>query len=161
MTSQIDYASVAPEAARPLLDLGQLITASGLDPKLLALVQIRASQLNGCGFCLVLHTMEAEALGETRERLATIAAWRDASWYDARERAALEWTERLTALAGAPPPETLRARVREHFAERELVYLTLAIAAINAWNRLNVAFGTSPERAEAVFRMLHGDAAAR
>lgn len=155
MTGKPNYTSVAPEAVRPLFEAGKVLAQSGLEPELLVLVQLRASQLNGCAFCLALHVREGMALGESSDRLYGVAAWRDAPWYSERERAALEWTEALTVLANERPASDLLARVQEHFSETELVYLTLAVSTINAWNRFNVAFGTSPQNADAVFKMLH------
>jgi AhpD family alkylhydroperoxidase len=155
MNHSFDYYSVAPEAVRVFVDSGKLVHKSGLDPKLLTLVELRASQINGCAFCLTLHTMEAEALGESRNRLAAIAGWRDASCYSERERAALEWTEALTLIADHRPSDELLAKMREQFSDRELVYLTLAITTINSFNRFNVAFRTPAEGAEAVFKQLH------
>lgn len=160
MSVKINYQTVAPELLRPMYETSKLIAGSGLDRKLLTLVELRASQMNRCAFCLALHMREGKALGDTDDRLFGVAGWREASWYSARERAALEWTEALTAVAQAHPPADLAARMQEHFTERELVYLTHAIAVINTWNRLNVAFGTPPERAEDVFKMLHGAATA-
>lgn len=160
MSATIDFYSVAPEAARPLIEAGQLLAKSGLEPTLLSLVELRASQLNRCAFCLALHTREAHALGESGDRLSGLAAWREAPWYDARERAALEWTEELTLIAREHPPRERLAMMREHFTDREIAYLTLAVSTINAWNRLNVAFGTSPAGADAVFSMLHADGGA-
>lgn len=162
MSATIDFNSVAPEAARPLFEAGRLLAESGLEPALLSLVQLRASQLNRCAFCLALHAREAQALGESGDRLSGLAAWREAPWYSARERAALEWTEDLTLIAREHPPHERLAMMREHFTDREIVYLTLAVSTINAWNRLNVAFQTSPAAAGAVFDMLHAqDGAAR
>lgn len=151
--------SVAPEVVRPLYDAAKLLAQSGLEHNLLVLVELRASQLNRCAFCLALHMREGQALGESSDRLCGLPAWREAPWYSARERAALEWTEALTLVADEYPSGDLLARMKEHFSEREIVYLTLAVNSINSWNRLNVAFGTSPERADAVFKMLHPDAA--
>lgn len=159
MSVKINYQAVAPELLRPMYEASKLIRDSGLDPKLLTLVELRASQLNRCAFCLALHMREGKALGDTDDRLFGVPGWREASWYSATERAALEWTEALTAVAQAHPSDDLAARMLEHFTERELVYLTHAIGMINTWNRLNVAFGTPPERAEEVFKMLHGAAA--
>lgn len=155
MTAQFNYQAVAPEAVAPLFQAGKALASSGLEPALLALVNIRASQINQCAFCLALHYREAEAFGERGDRLWGLPAWREASWYSARERAALEWTEALTALGSAGHDGELLARMRAHFSDRELVMLTLAITTINAWNRFNHAFGTPPEGAEHIFRMLH------
>ncbi|HEY8298225.1 MAG TPA: carboxymuconolactone decarboxylase family protein [Candidatus Baltobacteraceae bacterium] len=156
MTQRLDPMSVAPQAVAPLFELGKAIGASNLEKNLLVLIQLRASQMNGCAFCLALHVREGKALGEADDRLYGVAAWREAPWYDDRERAALEWTESLTDLSNHGPGDELYARVKEHFSEPELVYLTLAVAAINVWNRFNVAFRTSPARAEAAFQQLHG-----
>jgi AhpD family alkylhydroperoxidase len=155
MSAPIDYSSLAPEAVRPLYEAGKLLAKSGLEQNLLVLVELRASQINRCAFCLALHMREGQALGESIDRLTGVGAWREASWYSARERVAIEWTEALTEVARKQPDDDLLARVREQFNEREIVYLTLAVTLINSWNRFNVAFGTPPERAEEVFKMLH------
>ena len=159
MTQRIDYTTIAPDALQALYGLGKPLAKSGLEQSLLVLVQLRASQINRCAFCLALHAREAEALGEGGDRIACLPAWREAAWYSTRERAALEWTEALTVIAAEHPPGNLVARMKEHFSDAELVYLTLAVATINAYNRFNVAFGTPPEGAESVFRMLHGQPA--
>ena len=155
MEQSIDYYSVAPEAARPLLQAGKLAQGSGLEEKLLLLVELRASQINGCALCLTLHSIEAQAAGETNNRLASLAGWRDAHWFSERERAALEWTEALTLIADHRPSDELLARMREQFDDRELIYLTLAVTTINSWNRFNVAFRTPAEAAEPTFKQLH------
>lgn len=139
-----------------LLAPNHALRESGLEPKLLTLVQMRASQINGCAFCLRLHALEAEALGEERKRLDVLPAWREAQdWYAPRERAALEWTEAVTLLRERGVPDDVYARAAEQFTTAELVALTLAVTAINAFNRFNVAFRTSPEGADAVFAQLH------
>lgn len=155
MSKSLDYMAAAPEVVRPLYDASKLLAESGIEQKLLVLVQLRVSQINGCAFCLALHRREGEALGESADRLFGVAAWREAGWYSARERAALEWAEALTFIAREHPHDDLLARMKEHFSDKELAYLTLAVNAINAWNRLNVAFGTPPERADDVFKQLH------
>ena len=155
MNRRLDYHSVAPNAIRPLFEAGKTLGASGLEPKLLVLTQVRASQINGCAFCLALHTKEALALGEPVERITALSAWRETPWYTDRERMALEWTEALVTISRAHPEEDLIERARASFTETELVYLTVAINTITAWNQLNVAFATSPELAEDVFRQLH------
>ena len=133
-----------------------------LEPTLLALVNMRASQINGCAFCLRLHALEAEALGDDRKRLDLLPAWREAAdWYTPRERAALEWTEVLTCVAEKRMPDDVYARAAEVFSAQELAELTLAVTAINAWNRFNVAFHTSPDGAEYVFHQLHPTASAK
>lgn len=159
MSAKIDYLSVAPEVARSLFDGGKLLARLGLEPGLLALVALRASQINGCAFCVALHWREGTALGESNDRLFGVSAWRDAPSYSARERAALEWTEALTLLAKEHPSGELLARMQAQFDDREIVHLTMAIALTNTWNRFNVAFGTSPENADGAFKMLHPEAA--
>lgn len=156
MTQRLDYLAVAPQAIAPLLQTGKVLASSGLPRNLLTLVELRASQMNGCAFCLALHTREGKALGESDDRLYGVAAWRDAPWYSERERAALEWTEALTDLSHHGPDDALFARAKEHFSDSELVHLTLAVTVINTWNRFNVAFRTSPDLAEAVFQQQYG-----
>jgi AhpD family alkylhydroperoxidase len=119
------------------------------------LVELRASQINGCAFCLTLHSLEAQAAGEEKKRLFSLAGWRDSHWFSERERAALEWTEHLTLNAERPPSDELLARMKEHFSDRELVFLTLCITTINDWNRFNVAFRTPADAAEPYFRQKH------
>ena len=155
MSTKLDYLSAAPEVARWLHESGKVLARTELEPDLLVLITLRASQMNGCAFCIALHHREGEALGESRDRLFGLSAWREAPWYSARERAALEWTEALTCIAERHPSEDLLARMQEHFNDREIVNLTAAVALINTWNRFNVGFGTSPENAETAFKMLH------
>ncbi len=112
---------------------------SGLEPALRELVKTRASQINGCAYCLDMHTKDARAQGETEQRLYALNAWRETPFYTDRERAALEWTEQLTLIAGKDVPDELYRRVREHFSEEEIVNLTLAVVQINGWNRLATA----------------------
>jgi AhpD family alkylhydroperoxidase len=158
MTTTIDLLSVGREAVQPLMQAAELVRKSGLDEKLLTLVDMRASQINGCAFCLALHTLEAESNGEESKRLATVAGWREAGWFSERERAALEWTEALTLIADHRPSDELLARTRKQFTDRELVYLTLAITTINSFNRFNVALRTPAEAAETVFSRMHATA---
>jgi AhpD family alkylhydroperoxidase len=112
---------------------------SGLEPALRELVKTRASQINGCAYCLDMHTKDARALGETEQRLYGLSAWRETPFYTDRERAALEWTEHITLISENGVPDELYNRMREHFSETELVHLTLAIVQINGWNRLAIA----------------------
>lgn len=155
MTVQIQHKVVAPEVLRPLFDSGKLLAESGLEPNLLLLVKLRTSQMNRCIFCLALHMREGAALHESSDRLVGLAAWRDAPWYTARERAALEWTEILTRICDREPDEDFVYRMREHFSDREIIYLTMAVNVSNSWNRMNVAFHTPAEDAEAAFKALH------
>ena len=112
---------------------------SGLEPKLQELVKMRASQINGCAFCLDMHTKDARAMGETEQRLYLLPAWRETELYTERERAALAWTEALTEIADERVPDEVYAEVRPHFTDDELAYLTLAVVAINSFNRFNIA----------------------
>lgn len=140
MTARLNYQAASPAAFKAMLQVEQAVRNSGLEHTLLELVKIRASQLNGCAWCLDMHTKDARALGETEQRLHLLAAWPDAPCYTQRERAALAWTEAVTTLQGRDVPDHVYAQARAQFDEKALVDLTLAIIAINGWNRLNVAF---------------------
>lgn len=142
MDERINYAKTAPEAVNILRSLEVYLRRSGLDPKLRELVKTRVSQINGCGFCIDMHTKDARALGETEQRLYLLSAWREAPCYSERERAALAWAEALTLIANDPIPDALYAEARRHFDEKELVDLTFAVVAINGWNRLAIPFRT-------------------
>jgi AhpD family alkylhydroperoxidase len=128
------------QSLTPLFALGAQVGASGLEHSLLELVKMRASQINGCAYCLDMHSKDARAAGETEQRLYLLAAWRETSLYSERERAALAWTEAVTLVAEGHVPDDVYDGVSNHFTEQELVALTLAIAAVNSWNRLNIAF---------------------
>ena len=127
-------------AVRPLIALHGPIEASGLEPALLHLVAMRTSQVNGCAYCLDMHSKDARAEGETEQRLYLLGAWRETSLYTERERAALAWTEAVTLVADGHVPDDVWDEVSPHFTEPELVALTLAVVATNGFNRLNVAF---------------------
>jgi AhpD family alkylhydroperoxidase len=143
MTKRIQWFQVAPDLGRALLDLQDLVNASGLEHALLELVKMRASQLNGCAFCLDMHSKDARAAGEGEQRLYLLSAWREAAHlYSARERAALTWTEAVTNVCGSHVPDEAYEEARAQFSETELVHLTFAITQINTWNRLSVAFRT-------------------
>ena len=132
-------------AMQPLVALGQNVHAAGrLEGPLTELVLMRVSQINGCAYCLDMHSKDARAEGETEQRLYGLSAWRETPYYSARERAALEWTEALTLVSETHAPDEVYERVREQFSEDELVHLTLAIVSINGWNRLNIAARTVP-----------------
>ena len=143
MTQRLDYKRVAPEAYKAMLALERYVHQAGPDATLLELVKTRASQVNHCAWCLDMHTKDARARGETEQRLHLLAAWRHAPCYSERERAALAWTEAVTLLAQDEVSDDLYAEVRRQLSEKELVDLTMAIIAINGWNRLNVAFRTT------------------
>ena len=144
MPARIDYPKVAPQAYMAMRGLEAYVRQSGLDPRLLELVKARASQINGCAYCIDMHTKDARAHGETEQRLYALAAWRETPFFSERERAALAWTEVVTLIADGPIEEEDYEDVRQHFDEKALVDLTLAIVAINGWNRLSVAFATVP-----------------
>ena len=127
-----------------MLGLERQVRRAGLDHKLIDLVRMRASQINGCAYCLDMHSKDARANGETEQRLYGLDAWRETPYYSMRERAALEWTEALTLLSRTGVPDDVYERVREEFSEDEIVHLSLAIVAINGWNRLNIAARTVP-----------------
>ncbi len=140
MQNRLDYAKVAPEGYKAMLALENYIKHCGLEPSLLELFKTRASQINGCAFCLDMHTKDARARGETEQRLYTLSAWEETPFFSERERAALAWTEAVTRVADTHVPDTAYEQARSHFTEKELVDLTLAIATINGWNRLSIAF---------------------
>ena len=144
MQTRIDLMHVNPGVIQVMLGLERQVRQAGLDHKLLDLVRMRASQINGCAYCLDMHSKDARAKGETEQRLYGLDAWRETPYFSDRERAALEWTEALTLVAETRVPDDVYERVREQFSEDELVHLSLAIVAINGWNRLNVAARTVP-----------------
>ena len=135
---RIDYRNVLPEATEAMLGLERVVHASTLEPELLELVKMRASQLNGCAYCLDMHSKDARARGEDEQRLHVLAAWHEAPFYSARERAALAWCEMLTLLPEAGAPDDVYSALEQVFDEEEIVALTLAIVAINGWNRFAV-----------------------
>lgn len=142
MNARISYNKADPKALQLLLTVEAHIRNSKLESKLLHLVKMRASQINGCAFCLDMHSKDARAEGESEQRLYSLDAWQEAPYYSDRERAALEWTEAVTSLSNGHAPDSVYEKVRAQFREDEIVALTLSIAMINAWNRLNVAFRT-------------------
>ncbi|MBX6342449.1 MAG: carboxymuconolactone decarboxylase family protein [Thermomicrobiaceae bacterium] len=139
MEQRIDYRRVAPGVTQAMRALEGYVRESGLEPTLLELVKVRASQINGCAYCLDMHTKDARALGESEQRLYALSAWREAPFYTDRERAALAWTEALTLVAVDHVPDAVYEEARRHFTEKELVDLTVAVVAINGWNRLAIA----------------------
>ena len=140
---QLDPANTE-RAMRALLGLGRYVAQSGLEHSLLYLVQTRASQINGCAYCLDMHIKDARAHGESDQRLYLLDAWRECPFYSERERAALLWTEAVTLIADNRVPDAVYEEVRREFSNDELVALTMAVIAINAFNRLNVALRTVP-----------------
>jgi AhpD family alkylhydroperoxidase len=144
MKARIDLMHVTPGVIQAMQGLERQVHRAGLDERLLDLVRVRASQINGCAYCLDMHSKDARANGETEQRLYGLDAWRETPYYSARERAALEWTEALTLVSESRVPDDVYERVREQFPEDELVHLSLAIVSINGWNRLNIAARTPP-----------------
>jgi AhpD family alkylhydroperoxidase len=144
MEPRISYGKVAPGATGAMGALEAYVRESGLEKSLLELVKIRASQINGCAYCLDMHTKDARAAGETEQRIYTLSAWRETPFFSEREQAALLWTETLTRLSQNDVPDDVYEEVRAQFSEEELVNLTMAIIAINGWNRLSVGFGSVP-----------------
>ena len=136
MQERINVARVAPGAYNAMLGLEQYLHQSGLDEKLLILMKLRASQINGCAYCIDMHWKDLRALGETEQRLYGLDAWRESTYYTDRERAALNWTEAVTLITQGHAPDEVYEDVRRQFSEKEVADLTLAIATINAWNRL-------------------------
>ena len=133
---------VAPGSLKPMVELEKTLKNSGLEHSLLELVKTRASQINGCAYCVHMHTKDARTNGESEERLYLLSAWRESPLYSDRERAALEWTEALTRLPETQAPDPSYDRLKAHFSEEEQVKLTLLIVAINGWNRIAVGFRT-------------------
>ena len=144
MTTRINLMTVNPGIFQAMLGLEKQVSKARLDHKLLHLVRMRASQINGCAYCLDMHSKDARAAGEAEQRLYGLNAWRETPYYSSRERAALEWTEALTLVAEGHVPDDVYERVRQEFSEDELAHLSLAIVAINGWNRLNIAARTEP-----------------
>ena len=144
MKARIDLMHVHPGIIQAMLGLERQVRQAGFDHRLLDLIRMRASQINGCSYCLDMHSKDARAAGETEQRLYGLNAWRETPYYSAQERAALEWTEALTLVADSHVPDDVFERVREQFSDDELAHLSLAIVAINGWNRLNVAARTVP-----------------
>lgn len=144
MKPRIEYFKVLPKALKGMLELEKFVANSDLDHKIFELVKTRASQINGCAYCLDMHTKDARKAGETEQRLYALSAWHETPFYTPKERAALAWTEVLTLIADNDVPDELYEEMRNHFSEEELITLTMAIIAINGWNRLAIAFKTVP-----------------
>jgi len=140
MKPRMNYYQAAPETIKALRAVEAQILASGLEKSLIELVKTRASQINGCAYCISVHTADARKQGETEERLYLLNAWRESPLYTERERAALAWTEAVTLIAETHAPDDLYEDVRAHFSESETVNLTMLIGSINAWNRIAISF---------------------
>jgi len=144
MGPRLNPYKIAPNGYQALSALQKYVDGSGLEKPLLELVRLRASQINGCAYCIDMHTKDARAAGESEQRLYLLSAWRESPFYSERERAALEWTEAVTLVSESHVPDDVYERARTQFQPAELVNLTLAIAAINTWNRMSVAFRAVP-----------------
>jgi AhpD family alkylhydroperoxidase len=144
MAERLKYAKAFPEGIHALMALGKTINTSGLEPSLMELVKIRASQLNGCAYCIDMHTKDARAAGETEQRLYALSAWRETPFFTPRERAALAWTEAITNIQQGHADDAIYEQVHSEFSDADLVKLTLGITQINAWNRIAIAFRTEP-----------------
>lgn len=157
MTPRIDYAKTAPDVGAAMMGLERYIHQTGLDRGLLELVKLRASLINGCAYCVDMHTKIARSLGETEQRLYAVSLWRETPFYSERERAALAWTEAVTLVSVDHVPDEAYDLARQQFTEKELAALTLAIVAINGWNRLAVAFRAVPGTFQVRVRPTPGD----
>ncbi|HUH29158.1 carboxymuconolactone decarboxylase family protein [Gelidibacter sp.] len=144
MKKRLNYQAVAPEALKGMLELEKFVAGSGLEHSLYELVKLRASQINGCAYCLDMHSKDARKAGETEQRIYALSAWKETPFYTERERAALAWTEAMTLISANEIPDDLYLEVTEHFTDKEVVALTMAIVAINGWNRLAIGFRVAP-----------------
>lgn len=144
MEPRITYQQVAPDAVEAMMGLEQYVESSSLDASLVHLVKARVSQMNGCAFCIDMHTKEARADGETEQRLYALDAWRETPFYSDRERAALAWAEAVTNISESRVPDAVYDTAREHFDEEDLVALNMVVIVINGWNRLAGPFRTVP-----------------
>ena len=144
MDARLNFPEVAPGALKTMLDIENYLSKCGLERGLLHLIKMRTSQINGCAYCLDMHSKDARAEGETEQRLYALDAWRETPFYSARERAALAWTEALTRISHTHAPDETYREALAQFAEKDLANLTLAIVAINGWNRLAIGFRAPP-----------------
>ena len=144
MEARMDYAKAAPGAMKAMSGLDAYLARCGLEASLRELVKLRASQINGCAYCVDMHSLDARAGGQSEQRLYALPVWHETPFFTERERAALLWTEKLTLLSVDHVPDEVFEQVRQHFSEEELANLTLVIATINAWNRFGVSFRDVP-----------------
>lgn len=142
--SRLDYGKISPGASRAMHVLEEYVESSGIEERLVHLVKLRASQVNGCAYCIDMHSKDLVAVGESAQRIYSLSAWEESPFYTPRERAALEWTEAVTRLDLGHVSDEVYERARKHFTEKELVDLTMILVAINGWNRLSIAFRTDP-----------------
>jgi len=144
MEQRFNYFKAAPDAYKAMSGLETYLHGCGLEEGLLHLIKLRASQINGCAFCLDMHWKDLRAIGEDEQRLYSLDAWRECQWYTDRERAALAWTEALTLVTQGHVPDAVYEEARKQFSEKELTDLSIAITTINAWNRLSIPARTTP-----------------
>ena len=144
MTERINYVENGTGAIKAMFGLAAYVNSSSIEPQLRHLVEYRVSQINGCAYCLAMHSKDLRAEGETEQRIYMVSAWRETPFYTDRERAALEWAESVTLVSESNVPDDVFERARAQFSEKELIDLTMDVVAINSWNRLNVAFRTAP-----------------
>jgi AhpD family alkylhydroperoxidase len=144
MQARIDYYKLSPGGYKAMLGLEMYLNHSGLEKKLLHMIKLRVSQINGCAFCLDMHWKDLQMEGETEQRMYSLDAWRETPYYTDRERAALAWAEAVTHITEGHAPDELFEEARQHFSQQELADLTLAVATINSWNRISIAFRVVP-----------------
>jgi AhpD family alkylhydroperoxidase len=144
MQARLDFYKVSPEGTKAMIALEERVSKSSIEKPLAELVRLRASQINGCAFCVDMHTTDARKGGETDRRLATVSVWRETPFFTERERAALEWTEAVTLVSHNHVPDEVWERVKPHFTDGEIADLTLLVVAINGWNRIAIAFRKTP-----------------
>lgn len=149
MTPRIDYRQFSQPAMQAMLALEQYLAGCGFDHKFMHLLKLRASQINGCAYCIDMHSIDARAAGETEQRLYALDAWRDTPFFDDRERAALAWIEAVTLVSQGHVPDAVYDEARKHFSEKEIVDLTYLASTINAWNRIAVSMRAVPGRYQA------------
>ena len=144
MNQRIDFYTSSPDAIKAMLGLEKRINACALEKPLVELVRLRASQINGCAYCMDMHSADARKAGEDERRMATLVAWRETPFFSARERAALAWTEAVTLVSSSHVPDAVWDAVQPHFSPEEITDLTLLVVAINGWNRFSIAFRKMP-----------------
>lgn len=159
MQPRINITSVSPGVLKAMLGLGSYLRQCGLDVKLLDLINLRVSQINGCAYCLDMHWKDLRAAGETEQRLYGLDAWRESPYYTERERAALGWAEAVTRVADGHVTDEVFEEAHRHFNDEELANLTLGVVAINGWNRLNIAYRTTPGTYQPAGKVEHRAAA--
>lgn len=144
MSRRIQYFQVAPEGIKALQAVDPYLKSTNIEPRLRALVELRTSQINGCAYCVDLHSRQAREHGETQQRLNCLPVWRETTFFDDRERAALAWAETITNVSETGVPDAAYDEVKQHFSEKDLVDLTLVISVMNAWNRIAISFRAKP-----------------